>query len=331
MTGNESKADMAISAGGGKLQTQERENKRTESARKRPGVSICVPAYNNPEEVARLFDSIWSQTFSDYKVILSDDSTDNRIEEAMNRLEETQREKVTYIHNPKPLGHIFNWNKALSLAKGKYVKIMFSDDWFTGPESLEKMVSLLEDNPDAGMAFCGTMQVSSKTSYARAAGKEYTDRLKRDYRNLFLGNEIGAPSAVIYRNTDVRFDEASNWASDMFLYFEILSVNPVFAFTREPLISIGIHESQYTEMFQEKDIRKFQDRFLMYQKYGLQSQEACRKEMLHMTVVFKQGWKTAKECGATGGEYLTERLRWFWKNTVLGYWNGLKHKLPPGK
>ena len=41
----------------------------------------------------------------------------------------------------------------------------------------------------------------------------------------------------------------------MFLYFEILQKNPYFAATKEPLISIGIHEEQYTGMFAEKDIR----------------------------------------------------------------------------
>ena len=145
--------------------------------------------------------------------------------------------------------------------------------------------------------------------------------------NLFLGNEIGAPSATLYRACGAAFDERSNWASDMFLYFEILQKNPRFAFTPEPLISIGVHEEQYTESFTEKDIRKYQDRLLMYEKYGLKAQEDCRKEMLRLTVMYGQGWKTASACGASLGEYLKQRAVWFWHNTVLGYWNGLLHKL----
>lgn len=101
------------------------------------------------------------------------------------------------------------------------------------------------------MAFCGTMQVMLpeggqaakgepeggsgrpvKKAYARAAEDWYTDRLAEDYRNLFLGNEIGAPSATLYRACGAMFDEKSNWASDMFLYFEILSRNPVSSVRR---------------------------------------------------------------------------------------------------
>ena len=101
--------------------------------------------------------------------------------------------RLRYVHNEKPLGHIFNWNKALSLAEGEYIKIMFSDDWFTGRDSLEKLTALLDEDPQASLAFCGTRQVSKKRTWERAAGKEYVERLRRDYRYLFLGNEIGAP------------------------------------------------------------------------------------------------------------------------------------------
>lgn len=309
---------------------------------KRPKVSICIPAYNNETEVRRLLSSIAAQTMQDVEIILTDDSTNGEIEALVEEIRSGNgagaeaadthwtapcMRHLRYVHNEKPLGHIFNWNKALSLAEGEYIKIMFSDDWFTRADSLEKLTALLDEDPQASLAFCGTRQVSKKRTWERAAGKEYVERLRRDYRYLFLGNEIGAPSATLYRACGAAFDERSNWASDMFLYFEILQKNPRFAFTPEPLISIGVHEEQYTESFTEKDIRKYQDRLLMYEKYGLKAQEDCRKEMLRLTVMYGQGWKTASACGASLGEYLKQRAVWFWHNTVLGYWNGLLHKL----
>lgn len=308
----------------------------------RPKVSICIPAYNNEAEVRRLLSSIAAQTMQDVEIILTDDSTNGEIEALVEKIRSGNgagaeaadthwtapcMRHLRYVHNEKPLGHIFNWNKALSLAEGEYIKIMFSDDWFTRADSLEKLTALLDEDPQASLAFCGTRQVSKKRTWERAAGKEYVERLRRDYRYLFLGNEIGAPSATLYRACGAAFDERSNWASDMFLYFEILQKNPRFAFTPEPLISIGVHEEQYTESFTEKDIRKYQDRLLMYEKYGLKAQEDCRKEMLRLTVMYGQGWKTASACGASLGEYLKQRAVWFWHNTVLGYWNGLLHKL----
>ena len=115
-----------------------------------PKVSICIPAYNNVNEVKRLLESIFLQSFKNYEIILTDDSTNNEISEL---IEQMGRQKIRYIHNPKPLGHIFNWNRALSEAKGEYVKIMFSDDWFTDADSLEKMAALLDNKPEASLAF----------------------------------------------------------------------------------------------------------------------------------------------------------------------------------
>ena len=307
----------------------------------RPKVSICIPAYNNEAEVRRLLSSIAVQTMQDAEIILTDDSTNGKIEALVEEIRGGKSadavrwnapcmSRLRYVHNEKPLGHIFNWNKALSLAEGEYIKIMFSDDWFTKEDSLERLTALLDENPQASLAFCGTRQVSKERTWERAAGTEYVERLRRDYRYLFLGNEIGAPSATLYRACGAAFDERSNWASDMFLYFEILQKNPGFAFTPEPLISIGVHEEQYTESFAERDIRKYQDRLLMYEKYGLEEQEDCRREMLRLTVMYGQGFQTASACGATRGEYLRQRAVWFWHNTVLGCWNGLLHRLGIG-
>ena len=46
-----------------------------------PKVSICIPAYNNVNEVKRLLESIFLQRFKNYEIILTDDSTNNEISE----------------------------------------------------------------------------------------------------------------------------------------------------------------------------------------------------------------------------------------------------------
>jgi len=241
-------------------------------------VSICVPTYNNPECVRQLLDSIRVQTYQDYEVLISDDSTDNRIEELMEKYVDMP---VTYRHNPKPLGHIFNWNAAIRMASGEYIKIMFSDDWFTFPYSLERLTALLDNNPEASLAFSGSMQVSSKTCYARSPKAGYVEALAQDHRRLFMGNEIGAPSDTLYRyDPQIAFDEKSNWASDVFFYFEILNRNPRFVSTPDPLISIGIHDEQYTNTFSDNDERIYNDYAYMFEKYSLKDSAECRAYFL---------------------------------------------------
>lgn len=264
-----------------------------------PKVSICIPCYNNADEVARLLHSIYEQEFRDYEVNISDDSTND--ETAM--LVKNRFPTANYQHNETPYGHIFNWNAAILMAKGEYIKIMFSDDWFTDCHSLGTFVSLLDANPKAMLAFSGSRQVmldgqnavgvrhvaqkNHKDCYDRCAPKEYIDRLKKDYRTLFMGNQIGAPSAVLYRRGEhlTLFDEQSNWASDMFLYFDLLEKSPAFAYTQSPLVSIGVHEHQYTESFSEKDMRIYNDYRYMYTKYHLGESAECREYFAEKFVV----------------------------------------------
>lgn len=286
-------------------------------------VSVCVPTYNNPQEVESLLESLYKQTYKNFEVNISDDSSNELVSQLIKKYQDIYGNAATepkrmgalrYIHNKKPLGHIFNWNAAIKMATGEYIKIMFSDDWFTSDDSLEAFVKMLDDNPQADLAFSGSMQVlldgqdiskvkhleAFKNAYARCAEDEFIEKLKCNYKLFFLGNQIGAPSAGIYRRKGqpALFDEKSNWASDMFLYFDLLCQNPNFAYTTKPLISIGMHENQYTESFSEKDMRIYNDYRYLYTKYKLQYCKECREYFAEKFIIkYHTGLKEAKALG----------------------------------
>lgn len=293
-----------------------------------PKVSICVPTYNNADEVKHLLESIYEQEYKDFEVNISDDSTNGEIAKVVNDYQEQYgEEQIRYVHNEKRLGHIINWNAPIRMAKGEYIKIMFSDDWFTDCKSLGKFVTMLDENPEASLAFCGSRQVmlagsnaegvkhlakeNVKDSYDRHASDAFIDGLRTDYRNLFLGNQIGTPSASIYRRgTELSmFDEQSNWASDMFLYFELLKKSEKFTYTKAPLICVGVHENQYTETFSERDERIYNDYRYMYTKYQLQDSEKCRGYFTEQFIIkYHKGLQEAKALGISSGLYWK---KWF--------------------
>ena len=284
---------------------------------KEPLVSICIPVYSNPEDVRRLLLSIEKQTCQNIEINISDDSDDTRIEELIRTMPEHLRSKIRYVRNATKKGFILNWNAAIQMRDpaADYIKIFFSDDFLTEEESLAKFVSLLEENPEAHLAFSGSRQVKlyEKTEdgdYAytvRWAEDAFIEGLRRDHRHLFLGNQIGAPSAVLYRNTEppYLFDEKSGFASDMFLYFDILQDHPAFAWTREPLVSIGLHESQYTQTFTEMDERIYEDYRYLYQKYRLWESEECKDYMIRERILpYRKGYAEARENHIFRGEYI---------------------------
>ena len=211
-------------------------------------VSICIPCYQQAMDVRRLLDSILQQDYTDFEVILTDDSGDDEVERVAadyrDRIVAKTGEETSFFYqrNPVRLGHVRNWNAALQKAEGEYIKIMFSDDWFTFPTSLSTFVRMLKEHPDAVLSFSGSRQSilagedsqknlkhlnrkSEGKSWDRAADEAFLTALRKDFRILFQSDQIGAPSAVLYRRGDTvqLFDEESGFASDVFLYMELLS------------------------------------------------------------------------------------------------------------
>ena len=104
-------------------------------------VSICVPAYKNPVGVERLLESIKVQSFTDYEVVVTDDSPDGSVEEVVRRAEVPG---IVYVRNAVRKGATGNWNEAVRHASGEYIKIMHHDDWFTDRDCLARFVEMLE-------------------------------------------------------------------------------------------------------------------------------------------------------------------------------------------
>jgi len=101
-----------------------------------PYISICIPAFQGEDYLKRLLDSINIQTFKNYEVIISDDSPDDSVERLSENYSNSFR--LIYQKNKEPLGSPANWNKSISLANGKWIKIMHDDDWFYDKYALEE-------------------------------------------------------------------------------------------------------------------------------------------------------------------------------------------------
>ncbi|WP_051226453.1 glycosyltransferase family 2 protein [Butyrivibrio sp. MC2013] len=212
-------------------------------------VSICIPAYNDPAGLERLMDSIVIQSYRDYEVIISDDSSDDSCRRLADRYKDNI-EQLIYIKHESTGRPGDNWNAALERAGGSYIKMMLHDDFFTDEESLGTFVKMLDDNPDADLAFSGTWQVSPESRFSRHISDRDLEIISKDSKDLYLGNTIGAPSAVIIRDRGCRFDNKLRWLIDMDWYLKVLTSKGQgpgqMVCSKKPLVSIGISAGQMT-------------------------------------------------------------------------------------
>lgn len=185
-------------------------------------VSICIPTYNQTKYLRKTLDSIVSQTYRKFEVIISDDSTSNDveilIEEYKNKL------AIDYFRNSPSLGSPENWNHSISFAKGKWIKIMHHDDWFCESDALEKMMSEADNNPNS-LIFAGIKGefVREKRSYVNLPSQSKIDEIQKDPFSLIWANVIGPPSAILFPNSSsVQFDKTLIWLVDIEFYLQLL-------------------------------------------------------------------------------------------------------------
>ncbi len=272
------------------------------------------------------------------------DAVKNVVDEMMNGfmaygfVGEDMSSKIRYIKNAERKGPVGNWNEAISHAKGQYVKIMHHADWFTDEYSQRYYVDHLEKHPEADLDFCGTYQVDFgmseeeklsvnarrgkglfkkprttaekrhevQSKFARGSSDADQALIEKDWKNLYLGNTIGAPSAVLVRKSAIdrehyAYDEALTWLVDEEYYMQILSRNPVFSCTKRPLISIGLSFSQLTERVQDDKELQRKEYTHIYRKYHLENEDPVY--MQHLSDVLAHNDTPLQDVAAKDGTY----------------------------
>lgn len=206
---------------------------------KYPEVSICIATYNSKDMLRRLLKSIEIQTFKDYEVIVCDDSDNNESELICKRII-----GVKYYHNEIRLGATPNNNRAISLAKGKYVKVMHHDDYFTDKNSLQQYVDLFNDSKFHGnFVFSGRYDEQSDGSLLACHTSKFDlYRIRKNWKNILFGAVIGAPSVTMWRNQIDKpflFDSNIAWFVDLESYCRMLNACSEFKYCSNPLVVIG--------------------------------------------------------------------------------------------
>src|SRR5690242_13870038 len=117
-----------------------------------PYISICIPAYKRVAYLKRLLDSISVQTYTNYEVIITDDSPTENVLDFIKNYKSIQT--IFYFKNSFNAGTPENWNESISKAKGNWIKLMHDDDWFASPDSLQLFYNATLSSNNCPFIFC---------------------------------------------------------------------------------------------------------------------------------------------------------------------------------
>ncbi|GEM_PF-320334 len=174
-----------------------------------PIFSILVPTYNHEKFIGDCIQSVLSQTFSDWEMIILDDgSTDNTGSIAKARAESDPR--IIYVQQPnKGIFRLYETNNSgLEISKGNYISILEGDDLWA-KDKLQKQFEVLENNPGVVLCFGKVNAFSSETGQVHTVlpivGREVPATWSNDpavsiLNALFLDNFIPSVTITIRRS-----------------------------------------------------------------------------------------------------------------------------------
>lgn len=93
-----------------------------------PTFSIISATYNRPKLLERMISSVLHQTFTDWELIIIDDSTNEDTREYISKYKDESR--ITYLKNEKNSGVGFTRNRGLDIATGIWVTFLDDDDYY---------------------------------------------------------------------------------------------------------------------------------------------------------------------------------------------------------
>ncbi len=165
-------------------------------------ISVILTSYNHSKYIRESIDSVLNQTFTDFELIILDDSSSDNSWELISQYTDP---RIRAFRNETNMGPVFGVNKVISeLALGNYIAIHHSDDvWELN--KLQKQFDFLEANPNIGAVFTNTYPMDERgqpladRSHVYYSIFDHPNRSRYEWLRhfFFRGNALCHPSILI--------------------------------------------------------------------------------------------------------------------------------------
>lgn len=185
-------------------------------------LTVCIPVYNGAEYLKEAMDSVLSQDFTDLELIMIDNqSTDATVQ----IIQSYSDPRIKFFQNETNLGMLGNWNRALTLATGEYIKLLPADDVLF-PGSLKAQVKILDEDTDQSIALVtgrrNVIDANGKFLFSRGYSSKTIEEngFKAINKVIRMGNNpIGEPGSVMFRRSIL--PKAGNFDPDIFYVMDL--------------------------------------------------------------------------------------------------------------
>ena len=165
-------------------------------------VSVIIPNFNHAQFLVQRIESVLSQTYQDFEVIILDDCSTDESRDIIAGYQNHPKVNQILFNAKNSGGPFYQWEKGISLAKGKYIWLAESDDWCE-PSLLKTLIEGTEEDDEIVISYCQLICVNEageikwQSKHNCLSEVVESDRFIRDY--LALKVSIFNASMAIFR------------------------------------------------------------------------------------------------------------------------------------
>lgn len=188
-------------------------------------ISIIIPVYNVERYLAKCIDSILSQTFTDFELLLIDDGSKDKSGNICDEYAKRDR-RIKVFHNEN-MGASKARNIGIDIAQGEYICFIDSDDWIEPTYLSDFNVQ----NYSCDFYFSGALYDTYNKVYSYKKYKEKFCENQYEIKNEFFEQDLlsnGYPWGKLYKtriikNNGLKFNESLTINEDHLFVFQYFS------------------------------------------------------------------------------------------------------------
>ena len=244
-------------------------------------VSVIIPSYNTAKYITKAVNSALNQTLQEIEVIVVDDASQDNSVEIVQQISDV---RLKLLINQKNLGAGGARNRALNAAKGKWIAVLDSDDWYA-PNRLERLVRVATEKnadivaddlyliEDGNSDPWGTLISENQESIYSIKKIEAADFVKSDIPGksaLYLGFSKPLFRRDFLVNHQIQYDETIKVTQDFWFDMDCFAYGASFYLVPEPYY---YYRSRENSLICSDKMRRLEDEcraianFFVYQDY----------------------------------------------------------------
>jgi glycosyltransferase involved in cell wall biosynthesis len=222
-------------------------------------VSIGLPVFNGERYVKHALDSILSQTYQEFELIISDNASTDRTEEICREYASRDR-RILYQRQEYNRGVTWNFRQVASLASGKYFLWVAADDTLDA-EYLERCLQILQQHSEIVLCYSKAIVIDENGNCIRREEQKLgvsSEKPHERFRDLIrmdhnCGALFGLMRTAVLKKTPIHGDFAD---SDRCVLAELALYGQYYRIP-EHLFCHREHGQRVTRMYPSRQERTF--------------------------------------------------------------------------